>query len=282
MNEQPRNLITRRAFGRIALFTSAAIPLRGIAQDTAFSSDLDDILKQDSIIEGQYGDPLQAGEKFESIKVIPIQQKAVGDDPVEPKKNAGDLAERMLEISLGFARKDHVSRANTPAQVTEILNLCDFGLKLGSDYVPYCAAGVSYAACRAFCDIKKAEEYDDKYSNARTDKFKSKMTTVYKHYFFPSALVRVIKADAIKRKTWVDASVAPKRGWLIVFSWNGGTYGNHIGLVTKTAEKDDKVVETVEYNTTVGVGGSQGNGGAVAERTRKRDKTILGYVNFSA
>ena len=92
----------------------------------------------------------------------------------------------------------------------------------------------------------------------------------------PSPLVRVIKADAQARGTWVPRTVKPEPGWLIIFSWNGTT-PNHIGIVER-GESD--FVHTVEYNTAVVVAGDQRNGGVVARKQRERDNKILGYVKL--
>ena len=242
------------------------------------SDPLQTLLSRSVILEQQAGDP---GEPFETLNLQnPGLQKANGKGLPGPKKAPAELGPEMVEVSLAFVQtrtSPGVSRDSDPNQVTEFLNLCDFDLKMNGKFVPYCAAGVSYAACRAYCNLKKKEAYSKEVSRERLDLFKSKLITINAHYFFPSASVQVIKADAQKRGTWRNREVDPQKGWLVVFSWNGGTLGNHIGLV-KSSDKDD--IHTVEYNTSVGEG-DQRNGGVVAEKVRRRNDKILGYINLN-
>ena len=55
-------------------------------------------------------------------------------------------------------------------------------------------------------------------------------------------------------------------GDLVIFDWSGkATATNHIGFVEKNC---GSYLQTIEGNTSKGTGGSQGNGGHVARRTR--------------
>ncbi len=270
-------LLTRRAFtrvvGTVALFGAPTLlPTR---QALGSELSLDELLQESIISEPQFGDLPEANDKYETLSLVhPAKQKAVGNDPVFPKKDAMKLGLQMLEITRRFVDAG-VSRNHLASQVREFLRIVDFQ----DVSTPFCAAGVSYAACRAYCDLDVAETYDPTITNARVDKFKSKMTTIYAHYFFPSASVRVIKAAAIKKGNWVDRAVTALPGWPIIFSWDGTTAGNHIGLV-ESAKKDDQFITTLEYNTT-GVGkGNQRDGGHVARKNRPVDNHILGYVKI--
>jgi hypothetical protein len=268
--------LTRRKFAKM-LGTVVFLSPATISTSQAASSELslDELLSQPIIAEPQFGDPLEPNDKYETLTLVhPSQQKAVGDDPILPKKDAEQLALQMLKITRQFV-KDEISRNHQASQVIEFLRVVDF-----QDLdTPFCAAGVSYAACRAYCDLHVSESYDAAITNQRVNKFKSKMTTIYAHYFFPSASVRVIKAAAIKKGNWVDRTVTPKPGWPIIFSWDGTSAGNHIGLV-EAVDAQNNSIKTLEYNTTVTINGNQRDGGHVARKSRPLDHHVLGYVKI--
>lgn len=189
-----------------------------------------------------------------------------------PKKDPKRFASKLLAISSKYADQK-VSRDSTPDQVDEFLRL--FGLHIKYDnggYVPFCAAGLSFAACRAYCEVDPQNTYDP---DDPLPILKTTLTDINQHYFKPSPAVRFIKADAEARSLWVKAGAQqPKPGWPVIFSWKGNGVPNHIGLVD---ELKGNVLRTVEFNTSSGVAGSQSNGGAVARRERKLSY-VLGYV----
>jgi hypothetical protein len=191
-----------------------------------------------------------------------------------PKKDAKKLSQLMADISVAYAKKK-VSRANNKGkEVDNFLRL--FGLKLKYDngtFVPYCAAGLSFAACEAYCQITPEVSYDpDDFTT-----LKSILTDINKYYFKPSPAVRVIKKSAEDRQRWVKPTgITPGKGWPVVFSWKKDGTPNHIGLVIEVDGKtlDGKTLHTVEYNTS---STNDSNGGTVALRERHID-FVLGYV----
>ena len=54
-------------------------------------------------------------------------------------------------------------------------------------------------------------------------------------------------------------------GDIVFLTFHGGTLPEHCGLVTG---RSGVLLKTIEFNTTVGDGGSQDNGGIVCEKTR--------------
>lgn len=266
----------RRQF--IKTFAAAgALSAGGLRAQTETSEPtLKSLLEQPSFFEEQYGDPPKTGESYEILDIPKGDiQKAVGDDPVLPEKNAKDLADQMRKITRVFIDQK-VSRDHLASQVLEFLKIMDF-TKLST---AFCAAGVSYAACRAYCDLAGIQ-YDKDITPKRTDIIKAKLTTVSHWYFYPSAGVEVIRRHARENKKWADRSVTPLPGWLVVFSWDKDPNGTkkHIGIVDEVLA-DGKKLRTLEYNTTVDIGGDQRQGGHVAERERTVDGTILGYVRI--
>lgn len=125
---------------------------------------------------------------------------------------------------------DGVSRWHKQEYVHEFLALCDLPMSMGGKFVPFCAAGLAYAACRAYCDIDPVTTYTNN-DKERLDVIKRKLTTIAKHYFYTSAAVRVVRAKARSNGTFVGRDTNPKNGWLVVFGWNGNQTGNHIALV---------------------------------------------------
>lgn len=228
-----------------------------------------------SYSEKQYGDPLLADPQnfvFEPAKV----KKAGSSAKVEGLKPAQELAIRMADISVDYAEqgvgRDGVKRS----LISEFLA----SVHVHDSSEPFCAAGVTYAACRAYCDMKVVEAIDDSKEGyiKRLNRFQSLLPTIKAHYFYPSAAVRYIKRAAQEKGNWVGESkhVVPLKGWLIVFSWNSeSTAGNHIGIVLKSNAES---IDTVEFNTAVQVNADQRNGGMVAKKSRPRNRTILGYV----
>ena len=103
------------------------------------------------------------------------------------------------------------------------------------------------------------------------------------YYFFPSAAVRDIRDDAIRRGVWYSAATDKVQpGWFVIFSWSETRKPNHIGIVHHATKTH---VHTVEFNTSAPSSDSANgsieahrNGGAVAERKRERNSSILGFV----
>ena len=273
---------TRREFVKLmsGMGLGVAAADRLYAQDSE-PKDINALLSTALYSEEHMSDPDASPEKLD-FAPAQLQKAITTPRPYGQNKNARDLAMRMLEITRTFAN-DGVSRDHNSSQVLEFLQLFGFGLRYdgGGAPVPYCAAGVSYAACRAYCDIKTSENYkvkDITYDDARMNLLKSKLRDVEHYYFLPSPSVAFIKADAEEksRKTWVDATQTPSRGWLVIFSWRS-TRPNHVGIVDRV---DDKNLYTLEYNTTGKVNGDQRNGGMVAPKIRPRDNTIMGFVKL--
>jgi hypothetical protein len=264
-------MITRRkALKTLSLF-SIAHPLRLRAAND-WDRPLADLLNMPSLKEEQGGDESIA-EPLE-MDLTAVQKASVPERKLEDKKEAKDIAMRMLEISKKFADEE-INRNKDEAQVREYLGL--FGKSYEDATLPFCASGVSYAACRAFCELDPSINYSHSaaWDSQRMVTFKKYMQEVREYYFFPSPGVAVIRADAIHRKTWVGASETPKKGWLVIYSWHG-TGPNHIGIVDDASET---ALHTVEYNTAV-MHGDQRNGGVVARKERKRDGTVMGFVRM--
>lgn len=183
--------------------------------------------------------------------------------PAAPSGGAA-LFQQVLDVARAEAAAG-VSRSTDRARVTEYLAL--LGLPFaepGGKPVPFCAAGVTWAACRAYCDVNRIA-----YSDAnRLAVFRGVLGEIA-NSFKPSASCKAILADARARGTFVDT---PKSGYLVLYNWSGGSQPEHVGLVVGATET---TLSTVEFNTSAA--GSQSDGGAVALKSRNR-RHAIGYV----
>ena len=190
------------------------------------------------------------------------------------RKDAKTIALKALEIS-----KSHlgVSRSSNPRKVTQFLNLFNLGLRYkDGQFIPYCATGVAFAACQAYCMINPQPiMFDPKTPNL---KFRKVLRDIDKYYFRPSPACRYMVSDAKARGIWVPKAQANwknlKPGWLVIFDWKQIGKANHVGFVDRS-QKD--ILHTIEYNTSISAGGSRSNGGAVAQKERD-PKYALGYI----
>nr|DAY03351.1 MAG TPA: CHAP domain protein [Caudoviricetes sp.] len=76
-----------------------------------------------------------------------------------------------------------------------------------------------------------------------------------------------ISAARVKRRLLADVEDA-RAGDLVCFDWDDDGIADHVGIVE--ANFGD-YLQTIEFNTSPGSGGSQGNGGGVYRRTRDWD-----------
>lgn len=199
------------------------------------------------------------------------------------RKDSRIVAETALSITLEYAAQDVSRTLNNGAQVAEFLEL--FGLPLrypgesGSvgPYVPYCAAGVSYATCLAYARTVPQELLGST-KEVRIRKMRSILPAIREHYYRPSPSVRIIVTQAKADGKWVPVSsvknTPPKPGWLVIFSWAKNDQPNHIGFVESY---QGERLRTAEYNTSKDNFGSQRDGGRVSRRTRGFE-SVLGFV----
>lgn len=166
-----------------------------------------------------------------------------------------------------------VSRDSNLPQIARFLQLFNLPTKLKGKWVPFCAGGISFAACKTYCLLNKIPFTTD---NA-IEIFKSITGIIKTNYFLPSPSCGLIMENAQSKGTWIPISEMHKHtinpGYLILYNWHGGTWPNHIGIVEKT---ETNIVHTIEFNTSIA---NNTNGGAVSRRTRNYN-CVLGFVRF--
>ncbi len=223
----------------------------------------------------------QAGEPdtpVEALKIEPSKAKIIQDfvlttDTKGKYKDAAIIADKMLKIAQGYVG---VSRASNSTQVGQYLDL--FGL---THEQPFCASGVCYVACRAYCETK------DKISYNHTNeviKFHGVLPDIRKYYFFPSPSCGEMMRRAMAKRNWKTPSQVgqgkAKPGWLVFYNWklrekwaNRIRHPQHVGIVARD-EPTDSLLHTIEFNTS---SADNSNGGTVSNRDRDY-KYIVGYI----
>lgn len=197
-----------------------------------------------------------------------------------------DLAVKMTEIAENYVG---VSRASNPDQVNQFVRVwCTNDAGVGefcsteAYRMPYCAMGVAYSACRAYCDINGIPYEPGKAPGV----FQDTLPYVSKNLTDLHPSCGLMRQLAIKRKKWIprewlgDLSKLQK-GWLVLFDFPRGGIrdgrADHIGIVAGPTVAPATTLATVEFNTTIVIGGSQRDGGAVARKERS-PSDVLGYI----
>jgi hypothetical protein len=220
-------------------------------------------------VEYQRGDP--NAERVQLLLKPSAGVLSAGSLRVAAPASANVLfSERVLSVAKAEADA-HISRTSNKGRVTEYLALLDYGFADDKGVpVPYCAAGVTWATCKAYCDLNKVP-----YSDAdRLTVLRSVLGDIGKLYFEPSAGCRPIMDDAKSRSKFVQDRASAQPGYLVFFNWSGAAEPEHIGVVSGL-EGDG--LHTIEFNTSADDGPNRGNGGAVATKIRSLN-FVCGYV----
>lgn len=225
----------------------------------AFASDWGEFAEQ------QRGDPILPEETIR-LDAEKIQTRLTGLASYRAR-----LANATLANSLISAAQPMIgwSRAKTPDQIAEILDVYDLPFKnKDGAFVPFCAAGVSYLVATAYLKSWGVP--------LTTNSVRGALLEIDHYHFFPSPSVMDMYYVARGKRRWIDANpgkVTPKAGWLVIYDWSGKQRGaDHVGLVTGF---DAEGIHTIEFNTSRQ---NQRDGGQVANRIRKYDKFVRGFV----
>jgi hypothetical protein len=225
------------------------------------------------LIDEEFGDPdaepesLNVNRSMLEDLLIDALSRGIRKDPRK-------IALKQLEIAHSYVG---VSRTSNPDQVNQFLKLFKYRLRYpNGNYVPYCAVGVSFCACKAYCmSTPKQVEFNPDDPNQQ---FRIVLSDIKKYYFKPSPSCRDMVNNAKSRNIWVPrreiswSKVMP--GWLVMFDWNRVGRPNHVGLVDRSLKTR---LKTVEFNTSITINGSKSNGGAVASKERDL-QYVLGYI----
>ena len=185
------------------------------------------------------------------------------------RKNPQKFASQMLKVAVAYRG---ISRDKNPNKVEQFLSLFPINPRdeMGK-LLPFCAAGVSFSACQAYCDLSPSRiDYETDPSGT----LKGVLPDIAEFYFKPHCSCQEIVEDARKRRIWSPNGVVPPPGWLVFYDWKQHGVASHVGII----ERADKTgIHAIEFNTTDEESGDQGNGGSVARRSRTYDY-VLGFV----
>ena len=221
---------------------------------------------------------------MEDLEQIPDHE--VPDVDIDKLAEEGTLSEQIFESLSSFDSKTFalellevcseylgIDRSNNLDQVSRFLKLFNLDVRDGKRWMPYCAAGLGFAAAKNLCNLSDIK-YD---ANNALGVFKSVLPTIRNRYFLPSPSCFRIRDHAIKQNKWLVNSAANRKlvkpGYLILFQFDSDTLPDHIGIV-KSIDSDS--VQTIEFNT----GDVDNiNGGAVARKDRPF-KVIQGFIKL--
>lgn len=172
--------------------------------------------------EYQSGDPdeppqalVLTRQQFQLIEIITSQSKRIFKHKDATKLFSTEVIRVAQEEALAG-----VSRKSDEKRVAEYLRL------LGLDFYDddgkptrYCAAGLSLAASRAYCDmIPDSIDYNDR---NRLSKLRDVTGDIRSYYFLPHAQCKAMADEGKKRGQWVSVPQSPKPGWIVFFNWSG-------------------------------------------------------------
>jgi hypothetical protein len=168
-----------------------------------------------------------------------------------------------------------ISRDDNPDGVKEFLSLFDLPYRYDSGtLVPFCAAGIAFAAALAYADfLKNSVNQFNRVSVA-----KQTLDDLDHWYFYPSASVWSMYFVSAGKGSWRSGSlktVNPQPGWIVIYDFGKGA--DHCGIV-ETVDAD--ALNTIEFNTTI-KHGSETNGGVVTTKQRKYNSTIKGFIRIA-
>ncbi len=188
-------------------------------------------------------------------------------DPIAP-----DVLFKTTALAVaGDEARANVNRADNPARVTEYLALLGLPFQQGGTPTPFCAAGLTWAVCKAYCDLNGIHYTDAN----RLDVLKSVLPEIGKRYFKPSASCPEIRDDARTRGTLLDRSAVAQPGYLVFLNFAGNTSdAAHMGIVETVV---GTTLHTIEFNTSGFSGQSHVDGGFVARKVRL-PQFVVGYV----
>jgi len=217
----------------------------------------------------QAGDPDLPLETLEYDKAKVRLSLVSSEKALGIQKNPRKFALEMVRVARSYVG---VTRQKNPQRVEKLLALFAIEPRDSAGALkPFCAAGVSYCACQAYCEMTPDSI---SYDSDPVEAFKSVMPDINKFYFEPHCSCQDIAENAHRRGIWSGKTTHPAVGWLVFFDWTQTGVPNHVGIIRGVSAH---CIDTIEFNTSDAASGNQRNGGAVAEKTRTLDY-VLGYV----
>jgi hypothetical protein len=260
-------MVKRREF---VIWSAAEATLLGLGR-TDYVFAFEQVNVREVSEEVQFGDPELSPEILRYNETAVRKSLSRSSRALGIRKNPKTFGVRIVEVARTYLG---ISAVNEPDQVTDFLSVFPIEPRNNDGSLkPYCAAGVSYCACQAYCDISPRAV---SYSGNRLAVFKDVLADINDYYFEPHCACQRIVENAKDRGIWQTGkgNSKPERGWLVFFDWTNSGKANHVGIV-ETVDSDG--IHTIEFNTSSNSSGDERNGGAVARKCRTA-KHVLGFV----
>lgn len=258
-----------------AMFVQTGLSLGSDAQTQALPAST-------AFVEEQSGDPDLSSQTL-TVDLQAVEPLLNIGKSIGVNKDARQLAKRTIEIAINDSKQNPHPDVEL---IGEYLSL--FGVQLRDakgNVQPFCAAGLSHAFCRAYCELTPDKlDYPKKQErvNTRVRILRDVLADINKFYFLPHCATQQMVLAAKQRNIWV--ADAPSRtglmpGWLVFYNWpdkRGHRTGlpNHVGLIEEAGPDQ---LNTIEYNTAITKEGNQREGGHIAPRSRDYTN-VLGYI----
>ena len=255
-----------------------------VAEDTK-GRDVEEAQEEEPTVEEIHmGDPFVSETKGIDERLTIDEETAaqiennVSGDPKGPALDSKLLAMETLNLAKQYA-DSRVSRKEPPKPSKVRAYLALYGLPFrypNGSFVPYCAAGVGFAAARTHYRLARKEDPGDNLT-----KLRDALADVTRDYSKTHPATRFMVNAAKKRKTypngktyWVSHQERPEQGWLVFFNWSGSKkFPQHVGIVD-SVDASGRVLKTLEFNTS---DGNPSNGGKVQRRVRSV-RYVQGYI----
>lgn len=202
-------------------------------------------------------------------------EKLVEESMTDEFEQLSSFDNKEFAIALLETCKEYlgISRADNIDQVSRFLKLFNLPTRMQGKWVPYCAAGLSFAAAKAFCNLSGIKYNQDNAIRV----FRSVLLRIKDRFFRPTARCWELKETAINQDRFLVNNAANRKlvkpGYIVLFNFDSDVLPDHVGIVESI---DADSVRTVEFNTS---STDDTNGGAVSRRDRAF-KTIQGFVKI--
>lgn len=202
-------------------------------------------------------------------------EKLVEESSIESFEQLSSFDNKEFALALLETCREYlgVSRADNIDQVARFLKLFNLPTRMDGKWVPYCAAGLSFAAAKTFCNLSGIK-YDQ---NNAISVFRSVLLKIKDRFFRPTARCWELKETAINQDRFLVNNAENRKlvkpGYVVLFNFDKDSLPDHVGIVESI---DSDSVKTVEFNTS---SVDDTNGGAVSRRDRAF-RTIQGFVKI--
>lgn len=255
-----------------------------IAEDTKGRDVAEDQEEEGTVEEIQMADPPEGDAKGIDERLVIDEETAaeielnISGDSKGPAVDSKLLAMETLKLAKQYA-DSRVSRKEPPSPSKVRAYLALYGLPFrypNGSFVPYCAAGVGFAAARTHYRLARKEDPGDNLA-----KLRDALADVTRDFCKTHPATRYMVNAAKKRKAypngksyWVSHEERPEPGWLVFFNWSGSKkFPQHVGIVD-SVDASGRTLNTLEFNTS---DGNPSNGGRV-QRRKRPTRFVQGYI----